>query len=128
VPSVGAQTAGTGALTGTIKDPSGAVIPNATVTATSVDTGQVRTSPTGADGTYRLTLLPPGNYRVRIEAGGPVEMSLEKLIKIRENKNLEFRVEFYNTFNHPQLANVVDTDANDRAANGGGLETLTTLL
>ena len=30
-----AQTAGTGALTGTIKDPSGAVVPNATVTLTS---------------------------------------------------------------------------------------------
>ncbi len=30
--SLGAQTAGTGALTGTVKDPSGAVVPNATVT------------------------------------------------------------------------------------------------
>ena len=46
------QTAGTGALTGTVKDPSGAVVPNATVTATSADTGQVRTTMTGADGTY----------------------------------------------------------------------------
>ena len=70
------QTAGTGALTGTVKDPSGAVVPNATVTATSVDTGQVRKTMTGADGTYKFSLLPPGNYRVRIEAGGfrPVEI------------------------------------------------------
>ena len=35
-PILWAQTAGTGALTGTITDPSGAVVPNALVTATSV--------------------------------------------------------------------------------------------
>ena len=65
-----AQTASTGALAGTVRDASGAVIPNATVTATSVDTGQARTTMTGTEGTYRFALLPPGNYRVRIEAGG----------------------------------------------------------
>ena len=74
--SLMAQTAGTGALTGTVKDPSGAVIPNATVTLTSVDTGQARTTMTGADGVYHFNLLPPGNYRVRIESSGfkPVEV------------------------------------------------------
>jgi hypothetical protein len=74
--SLKAQTAGTGGLTGTVKDPSGAVIPNATVTLTSVDTGQVRTTTTGGDGVYRFSLLPPGNYRVRIESSGfkPVEV------------------------------------------------------
>jgi len=71
-----AQTPGTGALTGTVKDPSGAVIPNATVTLTSVDTGQARTGMTGADGVYHFNLLAPGNYRVRMEASGfkPVEV------------------------------------------------------
>jgi carboxypeptidase family protein len=71
-----AQTAGTGALTGTVTDPSGAVIPNVTVTAISVDTGQARTATTGTDGTYKISLLPPGNYRVTFEASGfkPVEI------------------------------------------------------
>jgi hypothetical protein len=69
-PLLQGQTAGTGALTGTISDPSGAVVPNATVTLTNTDTGQVRTTTTGADGLYRFGLLPPGNYRLRIEAGG----------------------------------------------------------
>ena len=49
--SVMAQTASTGALAGTVRDASGAVIPNATVTATSVDTGQARTTMT-ADGRH----------------------------------------------------------------------------
>jgi Carboxypeptidase regulatory-like domain len=71
-----AQTAGTGALTGTVKDPSGAVVPGATVTITSADTGQARTTMSGADGVYKFSLLLPGNYRVRIEAGGfrPVDI------------------------------------------------------
>jgi len=77
VTSLMAQTASTGALTGTVKDPSGAVIPNATVTLTSADTGQTRTATTTADGTYKFSLLPPGNYGVRIEASGfkPVQIS-----------------------------------------------------
>jgi Carboxypeptidase regulatory-like domain len=69
-PSLTAQTAGTGALTGTVTYASGAVVANAMVTATSVDTGQVRTATTGTDGTYRFNLLVPGNYRVRFEAAG----------------------------------------------------------
>jgi hypothetical protein len=70
ISSLLAQTAGTGALTGTVKDASGGVVPNATVTATNVDTGQARSSMTGSDGTYKFDLLPPGDYRVRIEATG----------------------------------------------------------
>ncbi len=69
-PSVLAQSAGTGALTGTISDPSGAVVPNVTVTLTSTDTNQVRTATTGADGGYKFALLPPGTYRIRFSAAG----------------------------------------------------------
>ena len=39
-PSLAAQTAATGALTGTVSDMTGAVAPNVTVTATNADTGQ----------------------------------------------------------------------------------------
>jgi hypothetical protein len=70
IPLVIAQTASTGALSGTIKDTSGAVIPNATVTITSADSGQKRTAQTGTDGSYKFSLLPPGLYRVRVEAAG----------------------------------------------------------
>ncbi len=70
VPSLLAQSAGTGALTGTITDPTGAVVPNVTVTLTSADTNQVRTAMTGADGSYKFSLLPPGAYRVRFAAAG----------------------------------------------------------
>ena len=65
-----AQSAGTGALTGTVTDSSGGVIPNVTVTLTSVDTNQTRTIETGGNGGYKFALLPPGTYRVRFSATG----------------------------------------------------------
>ncbi|PYS53834.1 MAG: carboxypeptidase regulatory-like domain-containing protein, partial [Acidobacteria bacterium] len=70
VPSLMAQTAGTGALTGTVTDSSGAVVPGVMVTVISLDTGQSRRVTTGEDGSYKLNLLPPGNYSVRFEVAG----------------------------------------------------------
>jgi hypothetical protein len=65
-----AQSSGTGALTGTVTDPSGASVPNVTVTLTNADTGQVRTVNTATDGVYRFSLIPPGTYRVKFTAAG----------------------------------------------------------
>ncbi len=63
-----AQSAGTGALTGTITDPSGAVVPNVAVTLTNTETSQARNTTTGADGVYKFALIPPGNYKVTFTA------------------------------------------------------------
>jgi hypothetical protein len=65
-----AQTSGTSGLTGTVTDQTGAVVPNVTVTATNIANNSVRTAVTGADGTYRFTLLPPGTYRVSFASSG----------------------------------------------------------
>lgn len=59
-PSLMAQTAATGALAGTVTDPTGSVVPNVTVTLMNTDTGQARTATTSADGTYKFGLLSPG--------------------------------------------------------------------
>ena len=67
-PSMVAQSA-TGAVTGTVTDEFGKALANATVTATSIDTGQNQTANTGPDGTYKLQ-LPAGNYRLTFEAAG----------------------------------------------------------
>ncbi len=69
-PCLMAQTVGTGILTGRVADASRAEIANATVTATSVDTGQMRSVTTGADGSYRFEGLPSGKYWVKFEAAG----------------------------------------------------------
>jgi hypothetical protein len=70
IPVLLAQSAGTSGLTGTVTDPSGASVPNVTVTLTSADTNQARTAVTGGDGQYKFTLLPPGNYKIRFSASG----------------------------------------------------------
>ncbi len=66
--SLMAQTA-TGVLRGTVSDKSGKAVANASVTATSIDTGQKQTANTGLNGTYQLD-LPAGNYRLTFEAAG----------------------------------------------------------
>jgi hypothetical protein len=64
-----AQTA-TGQITGTVKDPSGAVLPQVTVTAKNVDTGNTRDTTTTGSGDYSFTLLPVGTYSVSAEHRG----------------------------------------------------------
>ncbi|HEV2386297.1 MAG TPA: carboxypeptidase-like regulatory domain-containing protein [Candidatus Acidoferrales bacterium] len=58
------QTASTGAVTGTVSDPSGAVIPGAQVTLTDLATGAVRTAAADANGSYTFSLVPPGQYKL----------------------------------------------------------------
>jgi hypothetical protein len=64
-----AQTSSTGALTVTVKDSTGAVIPGATVTAINA-LGLTRVQTTNSDGVSTFTLLPPGNYKLSLAATG----------------------------------------------------------
>jgi hypothetical protein len=59
-----------GSFSGTITDPSGAVIAGASVTALDQDKGFMRTVVTGNDGTYTFPVLPPGRYRLTAQKGG----------------------------------------------------------
>lgn len=65
-----AQSSTTGGVTGTVTDPSGGVISGATVTITSLGTGQARTATTDANGSYKFNQLQPGSYSVMFSASG----------------------------------------------------------
>ncbi len=65
-----AQTSTTGLLRGMVTDPSGRVISRADLHLTNERTNEVRTGKTGSDGAYIVPLLPPGAYRVDIDAIG----------------------------------------------------------
>jgi len=69
-PSLMAQSLISGDLTGTVTDPSGAVVSGATVTVQSTSTGATRNTTTTANGTYRFSLLSPGSYVVTANATG----------------------------------------------------------
>src|SRR5689334_22025812 len=60
----------TATISGTVKDASGAMIPGATVTVTSAETGASRTANAGNDGSFRFPALAVGTYNVRAEHPG----------------------------------------------------------
>jgi hypothetical protein len=65
-----AQNIVTGGISGTVTDPSGAVVPNATLTLKSNTTGEVQQTTTSATGLYNFPLLKPGSYSVSISQSG----------------------------------------------------------
>jgi len=60
-------------LSGTVTDPSGAVVPAANVTARDTDTGATRDAVSDNSGAYRLFSLPPGDYEVSARKAGFTE-------------------------------------------------------
>ena len=60
----------TGTITGTVTDPSGAVVPKARITVINEATNAIRDAESNGDGDYTVALLPPGRYRVTAESAG----------------------------------------------------------
>jgi hypothetical protein len=60
----------TGSITGTVRDASGAVIPNAEITVTNIATKVVAASVTNNAGRYQMLSLIPGTYSIRASAQG----------------------------------------------------------
>jgi hypothetical protein len=88
-----AQTVSTGAITGTVTDMTGGVIPNAAVTATNADTGQARTGTTNAAGQYQFGLLPSGNYRVKFTASGFKTVEVPITVSVTETETVDRALE-----------------------------------
>jgi len=65
-----AQSGTSSAVTGTISDATGAVVPNAAVTAREISTGSTRTARSNADGRFLFAQLNPGTWRIVVEAEG----------------------------------------------------------
>jgi len=65
-----AQNIVTGGVSGTVTDPSGAVVPGAKVNLKSNTTGETQITNTGSTGLYNFPLLKPGTYTVSISQSG----------------------------------------------------------
>ncbi len=70
-----------GSIQGTITDTTGAVVPNAPVTITGVDTGSVKQVTADGSGFYSVGPLNPGNYRVTIAAPGFQKLEVTTVIR-----------------------------------------------
>ncbi len=75
----GAHAQSTATLAGTVTDPTGAVLPRATVTIRSLDTGVERTTISDGAGNYTAPSLQPGDYKVMIDAAGFSKFEVEKV-------------------------------------------------
>src|SRR5713226_7926230 len=80
-----------GEITGEVKDQSGAVAPNATVTVTNTGTNASRTTNTNEAGIYSFPALVPGPYQIKVEAPGfqPVVRSNIEL-QVQQTARIDF--------------------------------------
>jgi hypothetical protein len=75
-----AQTGGTGSIQGTVTDPSGAIVPGASITATNIATGIKTGTVTTDTGFFAIPLLLPGTYTVTVTASGFETLQQEHVI------------------------------------------------
>jgi hypothetical protein len=115
-----AQSATTGALIGTVTDPSGATISGATVTATSLATGQQRVVTTDATGSYTLSLLPSGNYKVKFDASGFKSIEIPSVtVNVTEYDTQNIRLEIGAQTQQVTVEATVRTVQTENATVGG---------
>ncbi|MFN7930994.1 MAG: carboxypeptidase regulatory-like domain-containing protein [Blastocatellia bacterium] len=81
----------TATITGTITDEAKAVIPNAKVTVTAASTGQNKVVTSDNEGRYTIPFLPPGQYRVLIEAAGFAKITRSGVnLEVAQTATLDF--------------------------------------
>lgn len=89
-----AQSATTGAISGTISDPSGAVISLAAVELTSKDTNMVQTTQTNASGQYLFTGVRPGVYAITVKVSGFRTSSIPNAtVEVNKSTELDLKLE-----------------------------------
>jgi len=83
----------TARLIGTISDPSGAVIPNASVAVTNVGTGRTVTTQTNGSGEYTVNALPAGNYHIEVREPNFKTSTADFTLEVSQVKEISFKLE-----------------------------------
>ncbi len=81
-PKLRAQSVTSGDIVGVVADPSGAILPNVTVTLKSEAKGSIQVQSTNSHGAYRFSLLAPGRYTVSVAAPGFREAMMSAVVTI----------------------------------------------
>ena len=122
-----AQGGATGAITGTVQDPSGAVVANAQVRITDQDTNVLqRQVTTGSDGSFTAPLLPVGTYRVEIQASGfaPAKIA-DVVVRVTETTRLTAKVTTESVQQKIEVQAEVQTVDTTDATTGQAIDTAT---
>lgn len=112
IPAVGQYRAG---IQGTVTDPRGGAVPDATVTLTSHETGIARTTTTAGDGVYTIPSLAPGKYTLSVEKAGFTRKVLDDVDVLAEqmeavNVALELGQTTQSVTVQAPVAPVIDTE------------------
>ncbi len=86
------QGGGNAAITGTVTDPSGAVVSGAQITATQHGTAVSRSAVSNESGTFTLPALPPANYTVTVKAQGFKTFSQEIVLLADQVRGMDIRL------------------------------------
>jgi hypothetical protein len=87
------QTADTGAIAGSVSDPSGALVPRAAVVVNSQATGEERDLTTDADGDFSVPFLTPGDYDLTVRVSGFEPLILKGIhVQITEVSRLKIQL------------------------------------
>src|SRR4051812_31439653 len=91
VVSAMAQNTSTADLHGTVKDPNGAVVPNATITMRDDAHNIERTVQSNAQGEYLFSLLPPGTHTMTVQGSGFAKLTA-KDVKLTIGQSAELPI------------------------------------
>jgi Carboxypeptidase regulatory-like domain len=87
----------TGSIRGYVHDKSGAVVPNATVTALLTSTGYTRTVTSDTSGLYTLLALPPGTYKMTASSAGFEQAAIDNVVlNVNDALNFDFTLQVGN--------------------------------
>jgi len=106
-------------IPGRVTDPTGAVIPSATVELKSSDTGTTQTDTTNAEGSYRFTLLKPGRYEVSTSVSGFSKVIQTVSVEVGQTTQVDFKLEISRaaeTIEVSGSAPLVSTDPGNQTA------------
>ncbi len=119
-----AQSQTTGRITGTVKDPTGALIVGAEVNVSNKATAEARKVTTDNEGNYSVPLLPPGSYLVIISAAGfapaeydPVKVAITETTRVDTSMilagpdTISIGIDLQLQKDGPQLGRVIDSRA-----------------
>jgi hypothetical protein len=108
----------TAAVLGTVRDPSGAVVPNSKVTLENTRTGITETKQTDAAGNFEFLTVRIGNYRVKAEAAGfKTAVAAEFTVTVGARQRVDLKLEVGDTTQAVEIrdaAAALETESSDR--------------
>ena len=113
----------TTSLRGVVKDPSGAVVPGATITLLNTASGQAVTATSGSSGEYQLQQLQPAKYTITATASGFGTQSKAAELLVNQPATVDFALtlqssnEVINVTAAAQTLNTIDASLGDSMSN-----------